>query len=56
MTPTWKDVVRRGSIDDLVRLSASGADIDARDEHGQTALMLAAREGRVQTGAWAGRP
>ena len=38
--------------DELERLLASGADIDARDEHGQTALMLAAREGRAQSAAW----
>jgi ankyrin repeat protein len=46
MTPTWKDVVRRGSIDELQHFLATGTDVDARDEHGQTALMLAAVDGR----------
>jgi uncharacterized protein len=52
MTSEWRDAVRRGSVDELERLLASGAAIDARDEHGQTALMLAAREGRAQSAAW----
>ena len=52
VTPAWKNGVRRGSVDELVRLLASGADIDARDEYGQTALMLAARDGRAESVAW----
>jgi ankyrin repeat protein len=52
MTSEWRDAVRRASVDELERLLASGADIDARDEHGQTALMLAAREGRAPSVAW----
>ena len=31
----------------LTRLISAGANIDARDQHGQTALMNAAREGRT---------
>jgi uncharacterized protein len=52
MTSEWRDAVRRGSVDELERLLASGADIDARDKHGQTALTLAAREGRAESVAW----
>jgi hypothetical protein len=47
-----EDAVRRGSIDQLQRLLASGADIDARDGFGQTALMLAAREGHTKVVEW----
>ena len=46
MTREWKDAVHRGAIDEMQRLLAAGSDIDARDSHGQTALMLAAAEGR----------
>ena len=52
VTNEWEDAVRRGSIDQLQRLVASGADIDARDGHGQTALMLAAREGHAKVVEW----
>ena len=52
MTPAWKDAVRRGSIDELQRLLAAGADIDARDEHGQTALMRAAVNGHPHVVDW----
>ena len=52
MTRGWEDAVRRGSIDELQRLLASGADIDARDGHGQTALMLAAAEGHGHIVGW----
>jgi uncharacterized protein len=52
MTPTWKDAVRRGSIDELQHLLATGTDVDARDEHGQTALMLAAVDGHDHVVQW----
>jgi ankyrin repeat protein len=52
VTNEWEDAVRRGSIDQLQRLVASGADIDARDGYGQTALMLAAREGQAKVVEW----
>jgi len=52
VTKEWEDAVRRGSIDQLRRLLASGADIDARDGNGQTALMLAAREGHAKVVEW----
>ena len=52
MSRDWEDAVHRGSIDELQRLLASGADIDARDRHGQTALMLAAVEGYGHVVGW----
>ena len=52
MTREWKDAVRRRSLDELERLAAAGAQIDARDEHGQTALMLAAVEGHADVVDW----
>lgn len=52
MTQAWHEAVRRGSIVALERLLAGGADIDARDRHGQTALMLAAAAGDARVVAW----
>jgi ankyrin repeat protein len=52
MTSAWKDAVRRGAIEELQHLAAAGADIDARDEHGQTALMHAALDGRTHVVEW----
>jgi len=45
MHAEWEQAARRGDVEALERLLAAGADIDARDAHGQTALMLAARIG-----------
>jgi hypothetical protein len=52
VTREWEAAVLGGGIDDLQRLFASGADIDARDRHNQTALMLAAAAGRADIVAW----
>jgi uncharacterized protein len=52
VTPAWEDAVRRGHIEELQRLLAAGSDIDARDRHGQTALMRAARHGHCQMVEW----
>ena len=52
MTREWEDAVHRGSIDGLQDLLTSGADIDARDAHGQTALMLAAVNGNCALVGW----
>jgi ankyrin repeat protein len=52
MTPAWKAAVRRGSINELQQLLVTGTDIDARDEYGQTALMLAAVAGHTHVVEW----
>jgi len=45
MTPEWQEAVKRGAVAELAALLSRGADIDARDRHGQTAVMLAALAG-----------
>ncbi len=45
MTRDWQEAIARGDIAELAALLADGADIDARDKHGQTAVMLAAAAG-----------
>lgn len=48
MTPEWQEAVRRGAVAELDALLSRGADIDARDRHGQTAVMLAAMDGQAR--------
>jgi ankyrin repeat protein len=43
----WKFAVETADLAAIDAQLASGADIDARDEHGQTALMNAARDGQA---------
>ncbi len=45
MDAAWEHAVTRGDIEAARRLLRAGADINARDRHGQTALMLAAHHG-----------
>lgn len=45
MKPEWEQAVRQGNIGTLSQLLTAGADINARDQHGQTALMIAAHAG-----------
>ena len=45
MTAAWRDAVTRGDAAAVRALLMDGADVDARDRHGQTALMLAAHAG-----------
>jgi ankyrin repeat protein len=52
MTDDWKAAVRAGDVARLEALAAGGADINALDEHGQTALMNAARDGRTDVVRW----
>ena len=52
MTQEWQSAVERGAIAELERLVAAGADVDARDAHGQTALMLAAMAGDGRVVEW----
>ena len=47
MTPEWKTASDTGDPTRLRQLLDEGADVDARDAHGQTALMIAARNGHV---------
>lgn len=42
-----KAAVRAGDVPALEALLDAGADVNARDEHGQTALMNAARDGHA---------
>ena len=44
----WEDAVARGDAAVIRDLLARGADPDARDRHGQTALMRAARQGHAE--------
>jgi ankyrin repeat protein len=52
MTPEWKAAVSAQDTARLEELFDAGSDINARDEHGQTALMIAARDGRTQSVRW----
>lgn len=47
MKPEWRAAARAGDVETLERLLSAGHDIDAKDEHGQTSLMVAARDGRT---------
>ena len=48
MTDDWKAAVRAGDVSRLEVLADAGADINALDEHGQTGVMIAARDGRTR--------
>jgi ankyrin repeat protein len=45
MDAGWEDAIKRGDVQDVRDLLDRGTDVDARDRHGQTALMLAAHAG-----------
>jgi ankyrin repeat protein len=45
MDAAWEEAIRRGDIPIVLDLLGRGAEVDARDRHGQTALMLAAHAG-----------
>jgi uncharacterized protein len=47
MNKTWLDATTVGDIERVCALLDAGADIDALDKHGQTALMNAAHRGDV---------
>jgi ankyrin repeat protein len=49
MDPVWERAVTHGEVETVRTLLRSGADINARDGHGQTGLMLAAHQGRLET-------
>src|SRR5262245_6802320 len=43
--PFWADAIERADVGAIRDLLARGADVDARDRHGQTGLMRAAHAG-----------
>src|SRR5262249_53605938 len=45
MDAGWEDAIKRGDVQDVRNLLDQGTDVDVRDRHGQTALMLAAHAG-----------
>lgn len=47
MTRAWERAAREGDAPALRAQLAAGANVDARDRHGQTALMLAALGGHL---------
>ena len=47
MTKEWEDAAHKGNVDHIKDLLREGADINARDRYGQTALMIAAMNGRT---------
>jgi hypothetical protein len=52
VSPAWERAIRGGDVETVRAMLANGADVDARDRHGQTALMIAAHHGHrdlVQT-------
>jgi hypothetical protein len=46
--PAWDHAIARGDIAAVRQLIADGRDVDARDGHGQTALMRAAHLGHLE--------
>ncbi len=47
MDKDWRDAAVSGDCPRLAAMLAHGGDVDARDKFAQTALMLAARNGRA---------
>ena len=45
MDAAWEDAIKCGDVQIVLDLLGRGADVDARDRHGQTAIMLAAHAG-----------
>jgi uncharacterized protein len=48
MTKDWQDAISSGDTVRVATILDAGADINALDGHGQTALMNAAHKGRVE--------
>ena len=48
MNASWEYAIKRGDVQRVRELLGQGADVDSRDRHGQTALMLAAQAGHRQ--------
>ena len=49
MDVCWEDAVRRGETEIVRDLLARGVDLNSRDRHGQTGVMLAAQGGHLAT-------
>jgi ankyrin repeat protein len=47
VTPEWEAAARAGSVEILRELLSKGTDVNGRNRHGQTAVMLAAAEGHA---------
>jgi ankyrin repeat protein len=47
MTPEWEAAARGGSVAILGDLLSKGTDVNGRNRHGQTAVMIAATEGHA---------
>jgi ankyrin repeat protein len=47
MDAVWEDAVSRGDVEAVQAQLCAGADVNARDRYGQTALMLAAHHGHA---------
>lgn len=45
MNVSWEDAIKRGDARTILDLLGRGADVNALDRYGQTALMLAAHDG-----------
>jgi ankyrin repeat protein len=48
MIAAWEDAIKRGDVRTVRELLERGVDVDARDQFGQTGLMLAAHAGHLQ--------
>ena len=48
MDSVWERAIKRGEVQHVRDLLKRGTDVDSRDGHGQTALMLAAHGGHLQ--------
>ena len=47
LTREWETAVQQGDLATLTRLIEAGADVNAKDQHGQTGLMVAAHKGHA---------
>ncbi len=47
MDKAWENAIRQGDPVQVYDLIAAGADVNAKDKYGQTAIMLASRNGHT---------
>jgi ankyrin repeat protein len=48
MDVAWERAATHGDVEGVREMLAAGADVDARNRHGQTALILAAHRGHLK--------